>query len=451
MTPAQIAQVRPQLVEFTAAMLDGLGGYHRTDKGELYVRGLLTKGHRKSMQPMAERLGVDHQQLQQFITSSTWDHETVRRDVAHWGVRTINPTAYVIDDTGFPKDGRDSPCVARQYSGTLGKVANCQVGVSVQLATNHASLAANWRLFCPESWDDTTIDDPGQAERVRAKRLRAGIPDQVRHREKWRLALDMLDQMTGPWGLPKPPVTADSGYGDVTEFRLGLDARGFSYVLQVDPTATAHPAGAVPVEPPYRGRGRRPRPAYPDKPPTLRDLALAAGRRATHQVTWRHGTRKDKANPNAAMRSRFLAIRVRPANEHVPRGADGTLPACWLLVEWPAGKAEPTRYWLSNLPGDTPLKTLVRVGKVRWRVEHDYRELKSGLGLDHFEGRSFTGWHRHVTMVVLAQAFCTLLRLDPKAPSAGLTLYAVLRELQPLLTAMVGVCHTCKRPYHDTS
>src|SRR3954464_14831417 len=179
------------------------GALRRSDqrvKGEVYVRGLLTDGQRKSMQPMAERLGVDHQQLQQFVTSSTWDYRVVRANVARWAVDVIDPAAYVIDDSGFPKDGTASPCVARQYSGTLGKTGNCQIGVSVQLATDTASVAADWRLFCPASWDDTTISDPQRAAAVRDRRARARMPDGVRHREKWRLALDMLDEMIGEWG-----------------------------------------------------------------------------------------------------------------------------------------------------------------------------------------------------------------------------------------------------------
>ena len=212
-------------------------------------------------------------------------------------------------------------------------------------------------------------------------------------------------------------MVADSGYGDAAEFRLGLDQRGLSYVVAVDPTATAYPGDAVPVVRAFTGRGRPPRPAYPTAPVTFKELALAAGRRALHQVTWRHGSRRSRNNPTGAMRSRFLAVRIRPANRHIPRDPDGSLPALWLIAQWPTGTPEPTDYWLSNLPDHTPLKTLVRLAKIRWRVEHDYRELKTGLGVDHFEGRSFLGWHRHVTLVGLAQAFITSLRLDPKAPA----------------------------------
>jgi SRSO17 transposase len=415
-TPEQIQDVRPQLIEFTARMLDG--AVHRSDqqdKGELYVRGLLTDGPRKSMQPMAGRLGVDHQRLQQFITSSTWDYQVVRANVARWAADTIDPATYVIDDSGFPKNGVASPFVARQYSGTLGKTGNCQIAVSVQIATDTASAAIDWRLFCPASWDDTTITDPHRAADVVAKRDRAGIGDEIRHREKWRLALDMLDEMITTWGLPKLPVTADSGYGDSTLFRLGLTERGLCYAVQVDPTATAHPATAVPVTAPYSGRGRPPKAAYPHPPVTLKDLVLKAGRATARPVTWRHGSRRTSANPTAVMHSYFLRLRVRPANRDIPRADDGTLPAEWLIAEWPPDALEPVKYWLSTMPARTSLTALVRLAKLRWRVEHDYRELKTGLGIDHFEGRSFTGWHRHVTLTVLAQAFCTLLRLDPKA------------------------------------
>jgi SRSO17 transposase len=416
MTPEQIVEVRPRLARFAGQMFAGaLPRKDQRVKGESYLRGLLTDGRRKSMQPMAARLGVDHQGLQQFVTSSTWDHQAVRANVARWGVEVIAPDAYVIDDTGFPKDGRASPCVARMYCGTLGKTGNCQIGVSVQLVTDRASLAVNWRLFCPESWDDATIGDAVKAAVVRECRARAHIPDEVRHREKWRLALDMLDQMNRDWGLPRRPVAADAGYGDATEFRLGLEERDYHYVVAVKQTTSAHPEHATPTLTRHRGPGRPQKPRYRDDPSNLKALALAAGRDACVQVTWRHGSRTTPTNPTAAMTSQFLAFKVRPANRDIPRGPDGSLPARWLLVEWPADAAEPTDYWLSNLSDDTPITDLVQLAKIRWRIEHDYRELKTGLGLDHFEGRSYTGWHHHVTLVVLAQAFCTLLRLDPKA------------------------------------
>jgi SRSO17 transposase len=420
-------QVRPRLEAFAGQMLGGLARSDQRAKGELYLRGLMLDGKRKSMQPMAARLGVDHQRLQQFVTSSTWDHVEVRKRVARWADAFIGPEAYVIDDSGFPKDGSDSPGVARMYSGTLGKVGNCQIGVSVHAVTDVASAAINWALFLPKSWDDTTTDDAETVAQIRRRRARCKIPDNVRHREKWRLALDLLDQITGPpsdggadgggWGLARLPVVADAGYGDVTGFRLGLHERDLRYVVAVKATTSAYPVDAVPTAPAYNGRGRPPTPRYRDDPSNLTALALAAGPDAAQHLTWRHGSRKTTDNPTAAMHSQFLTMRVRPANRDIPRSADGSLPECWLIVEWPSGTSEPTDYWLSDLPPDTPLHELVRLAKIRWRIEHDYRELKDGLGLDHFEGRSYIGWHRHVTLAALAQAFCTLIRRDPKAPA----------------------------------
>ncbi|MEX5713147.1 IS701 family transposase [Parafrankia sp. FMc6] len=408
--------VRPVVEEFAARMLVDLPRKDQRAKGELYLRGLMLDGKRKSLQPMAERLEVDHQGLQQFLRNSTWEYGEVRRRLAGWAVEFVAPEALVIDDTGFPKDGSASPGVARMYSGTLGKVGNCQIGVSVHAATDWASAALDWRLFLPTSWDDTGVEDPDEAAAVRARRLRAGIPDAARHREKWRLALDMIDEVIG-WGVPSRPVLADAGYGDCAEFRQGLTERDLVYVLGVTHTATAHPAAAEPVTAPYSGNGHPPVPACPDPPSTLKALVLATGRSAARWVTWRRGTHHGPDNPAAAMRSRFVALRVRPAGRSVPRAADRSLPECWLLAEWPPGEPEPTDYWLSTLPAGIPLGRLVRLAKLRWRIEHDYRELKDGLGLDHYEGRSFDGWHRHVTLACLAQALCTQLRRTPKAPA----------------------------------
>ena len=429
MTPQQIAEIRPRLAAFTAEMFGDLPRKDQRAKGELYARGLLTDGQRKSMQPMAARLGVDHQQLQQFITSSTWDYTAVRRNVARDFAVGRPVEALVVDDTGFVKDGSASPCVARQYSGTLGKTGNCQIAVSVHLVNEHSSCAADWRLFCPASWDDAALDDPVAAARARYRRGRARIPDEVRHAEKWRLALEMIDELASPCGWnvleqasaagPRPVVTADAGYGDNTTFRLELQDRDWWYVVAVRGTTSAQAGDAEPVTRSLGGGpGRPPKPAYPAPPVNVRQLAIAHADQVA-PVTWRQGTKATSGNPTAAMTSRFLAIRVRPANRDIPRAPDGSLPECWLLAEWPPEADEPTDYWLSNLPAGTPIAELVRLAKIRWRIEHDYRELKHGLGLDHFEGRSFAGWHRHVTLAVLAQAFCTKLRTDPKAPAPG--------------------------------
>ena len=210
---ADLAGARAALVEFAEEMYRPLVRCDQRAKGEQYVRGLLLEGRRKSIQPMAARLpDGDEEGLQQFIADSPWDDVPVRRRLARRMTAEIEPEGWVIDDTGLPKDGRFSPGVARQYCGALGKTANCQVIVSVNAVDDRASCPLDWRLFVPEEWD-------ADAER----RAKAKIPDEVRHREKWRLALDMLDELL-EWGLERRVVQADGGYGDITAFRVGLEA-----------------------------------------------------------------------------------------------------------------------------------------------------------------------------------------------------------------------------------
>src|SRR5918994_4535699 len=225
MTPEELAAVRGRLEEFAAEVFAPLARSDQRGKGRTYLRGLLLDGRRKSMQPMAERLVVDHQGLQQFVSSSTWAVEPVRERLAARAVAVIAPDAWVVDDTGFPKDGLASPGVARQYCGTLGKVGNCQIGVSISAVTDAASCPLNWRLFLPASWDDDAATTPEAAAAIAARRARAGIPAEARHHPKWRLALEMLDELAG-WGLRPPVVVADAGYGNNGDFRAGTTGRG---------------------------------------------------------------------------------------------------------------------------------------------------------------------------------------------------------------------------------
>lgn len=392
--------MRGRLEEFASEVFAPLIRRDQREKGALYLRGLLLDGRRKSMEPMADRLGVDHQQLQQFMTSSTWPVEDVRARLAWRAVVAVRPQVWVVDDTGFPKDGRSSPGVARQYSGTLGKVGNCQIGVSVHAASDTASCPLSWRLFLPAIWDGPDAE---------ARRRACRIPDSVHHRPKWQLALDMLDELAAT-GLRPAALVADTGYGANADFRRGLDDRGLAWVLQVKGEMTAHGQDAVPHRPDYGGLGPRPLPRYRTRPRSLRDHALAAGRSSGRSLTWRKGSK-------AAMSSHFVLLRVRLAGRRPKPAADGTIPLSWLIAQWPEGEAEPVRYWISNLPADIPAKDLVRLAKARWRIEHDYRELKTALGLDHFEGRSFAGWHRHVTLVTAAHLFLTEQRRNPKAPA----------------------------------
>jgi SRSO17 transposase len=199
----------------------------------------------------------------------------------------------------------------------------------------------------------------------------------------------VLDLVTAAGGA-RPVAAADIGYGDNALFREGLTAAGWRYVVAVKGSPRAHPARAVPEARRYGGLGQPPKPAYPAPPVSLHELAIASADQV-RPVTWRQGTKVTRGNPEAAMTSHFLAIRVRPASRHITRGPDRSFPACWLLAEWPPEADEPTGYWLSTLPENTPAAGLARLAKIRWRIEHDYRELKTGLGLAQFEGRSFTG------------------------------------------------------------
>ena len=363
-------------------------------------------GRRKSIQPLAQRLGeVHYQALHHFVAASPWDWRPVRRRLAEVLTAALEPTAWVVDDTGFPKDGPCSVGVQRQYSGTLGKTGNCQLGVSVDAVTEQASCPLDWRLFLPEGWDE-----PAMA----ARRAACHLPQQVQHRPKWQLVLDMLDELAG-WGLHPPVLLADCGYGEVGEFRGGLDARGVAYVVEVRCDTSAYPEYVHPTAAPYWGKGRRPRPRYHRASSSLKQLAMAAGQSAGVDLIWRRGSK-------GLQRGRFLALRVRPAGvspRRQARQAGVELPVRWLLVEWPAGKPEPTKYWLANLPQTIPLVELVRLARLRWRVEQDYRELKGGLGLDHFEGRGWRGWHHHVTLVSVAHGFLTLERLQHPKPVAS--------------------------------
>ncbi|MFE3547427.1 IS701 family transposase [Streptomyces kronopolitis] len=401
----EVERLRDELSEFVA---DVFGSVPRRDQrrwGACYLRGLMLDGRRKSIQPMAERLPDGNMQaLQQFVNQSPWQWTPVRQRIAQRLCEAIAPEVWVVDDVSLPKCGTASVGVARQYCGALGKRANCQVAVSVHAATDNASCPLEWQLFLPEEW---ATDD--------RRRQRAGLPDGVGHVSKTHLALGLLDELAAQ-DMAVPVIVADAGYDRSVSFRLALEQRGWSYVMAVDPKEIARPSMAEPYQPAYGGLG----------PPTLPRYREAARPLTTfiepgtsfENVTWRQGSK-------GMMTSRFAVVEVRPSGKEACRTAQdqaggrsrwgGVLPLRTLLVEQPEEATEPTGYWMTNLPATTPIKDLVRWAKMRWRIEHDYRELKHGLGLDHFEGRTWRGWHHHVTLVTAAQAFLTLRRLDPKA------------------------------------
>jgi SRSO17 transposase len=398
LAPAELAPIRGRLEAFADDVFASLPRTDQRARGQCYLRGLMLDGRRKSIEPMAARLGeVHYQALHHFVATSPWDWRPVRRRLAERLVAALTPTAWVVDDTGFPKDGTCSVGVQRQYTGTLGKTANCQLGISVDAVTEQASCPLDWRLFLPERWDDDAM-----AER----RAACHLPAAVHHRPKWQLVLDMLDELAA-WGLRPPVLGADCGYGEVGEFRWGLDARAIDYVVEVRSDTSAYAEQVRPTTAAYTGRDRRPRSRYQEAPCSLAQLALQAGQQACVDLIWRRGSK-------GLQRGRFLALRVRPAGvtpRRQARADGGELPTRWLLVEWPKGNATPVKYWLSNLPQTTPLVELVRLARLRWRVEQDYRECKGALGLDHFEGRGWPGWHHHVILVSVAHGFLVLERL----------------------------------------
>jgi SRSO17 transposase len=423
-TGKQIERCRGRLGHFLAEMLDSLGRRERRHWGGVYVRGLLLDGERKSVGAMVARLPDGNEQnLQQFVSQSPWEWEPLWRRLALKLGRAFTPTAWVIDDTGFPKQGAHSVAVHRQYSGTLGKTGNCQVAVSLHAAGPRGSSALAWRLYLPEAW-----------ARDEARRDAAGVPVEVTFRKKWELALDLLDLARG-WGLPLLTVLADVGYGDITDFRRGLERRGLRYAVGVTSLVR------VWVEPPSLVRHERCPTGRPplrqwdyagQKPQSVR--SVAEGRRAKFRaVTWRQGSR-------GPMRSRFLARRVQAAHGYVEGEAPGK--EVWLLIEWPEAESQPTKYFLCDLPRSLSLKRLVAVAHGRWRIEQDYQQLKEELGLDHFEGRSWRGWHHHVTLVMLAHAFLRLEQARGRRVVSW-TLPQTRRELQRLLCTWTGVCCYC--------
>jgi SRSO17 transposase len=401
MDAKQLHRLQVDLGRYLDDVLTDLGRQGRRSWAELYLRGLLLDGRRKSAGAMAERLQridrTEHdyeQGLQQFLSQSPWDERPVRDQLArHVGHTLGSEGLLILDDTGFPKQGTHSVGVQRQYSGTLGKVGNCQIGVTLQFATKREVVCLDADLYLPEdSWGNNP-------ERLEA----AGVPETVGYRPKWQIGLTLLERAraNGFSGV----VLTDSAYGDVTEFRQALDAAGWRYCVGIEKALKVIAADADLGEvPPYTGRGRP-----PSRPEKVRPGATSAsvlewaqGRAGEfRKVTWREGSK-------GKLSSRFAAWRVRPA--HKLSAGQEPLAPCWLLVEWPEGEAAPTKYFFSNLAANTSLRQLVRTAKGRWWVEHSYKELKDELGLDHFEGRSWRGWQHHVTLVLLAYAFLVLLR-----------------------------------------
>ena len=401
MNDRELQACADRLEEFLVTMLASVGRSERRHHGWLYVQGLLLDGERKSIEPLAERVPEGNvQALQQFVGQSPWAWEPVRRLLAqHMGEELLPAAGWIVDDSGFPKQGKESVGVARQYSGTLGKVGNCQVAVAVHLTTEAESMPLDWALYLPQAWTE-------DAERCR----KAGVPESTPFRTKIALALELIDHLL-VWGLSRQPVLADAGYGNNTEFRQGLVDRQLHYVVGVESNTAVWEKPTQRVQPRSRAsRGRPRRPYYRGQPRALRDLAAALPAASWRTLTWRQGSQ-------GPQRGRFAACRVQPAHGHVRDRPE--LPPVWLLIEWPPEAEAPAKYWFSNLPEEVSLRRLVRLAKLRWRVEQNYQQLKEELGLDHYEGRGWPGWHHHVTLVCLAYAFLLLERQRHKKNSSS--------------------------------
>jgi len=401
MKPREIERFRLKLEAFLADVVLSMGRKERREHAEEYIRGLLMDGERKSIEPMAGRLPDGNvQALQQFVNQSPWSSREVRESLARKVETEFVPEPYwLIDEVSLPKQGQHSVGVARQYCGALGKTANCQVAVTLDLGTEESSTPLDWALYLPEQW----INDP-------VRRKEAGIPEEITFKTKPELALDLIDEVKG-WGLKPRLVLADSGYGDVFEFRQGLRSRGSDYVVQVSGDLMAWTEDPHPPEPPMKRGGKIPRKRFyaKDFPParSLSQIAKDLPSRSWKTITWREGTK-------GPLSSRFARVIVWMANGLV-QGKTMEVPSEELLVEWPEGDKEPWKYWLSSLPPQrTSFRGLVRKAKGRFRIEQDYEEMKGEVGLDHFEGRSWQGWHHHVTLVTLAYAFLTLEKMGHK-------------------------------------
>jgi SRSO17 transposase len=388
-----------------------------------YCTGLLLPGERKSVEPMAARLAPEnvqrmHQSLHHVVADAPWSDEEVLRAVRNHALSAMqrkgSVVCWVVDDTGFPKKGSHSVGVTRQYCGQVGKQENCRVAVSLSVATWTNSLPIAWRLYLPEIW----ANDP-------KRRKAAGIPEEVQFETKPKIALGQIRQAVEE-GVAPGVVVADAGYGNDGQFRKGITELNLEYVVGVQSSASAWEPGKAPLPAKaFKGTGRPPRLLRRNKdhqPVSLKQLALTFPAEAWKAVNWRQGTKHK-------LRSRFAAVRIRPAHRDYWQAEPHAEE--WLLVEWPKTEKEPTKYWLSTLPAGTKLKDLVALAKQRWIIEQNYEELKQELGLGHYEGRGWRGFHHHATLCIAAYGFLVAerSRFSPSAHAGNLQLSAP--ELPP--------------------
>ena len=395
-------ETRERLLGFVDEIVSGLPRVRQRENAGLYVRGLIEQGGRKSLQPTLFRLEetrARYESMQQFLADSPWDPALMVRACAERVAPELDVEAWVLDDTGFPKDGKHSPGVKRQYSGTLGKVGNCQIGVSVHAVGRCGTAPIGWALYLPEEWC---------ADRER--RAKAKIPEEIGFKTKPELGVGLVETAAG-WAVPVAPVLGDQAYGDNTELRDRLHDAGREYVFAVGGQTKVFTPETVFAVPDQTGRQGRPwsRLRADRKPEAISDLVAAIGTEGSRTVAFRDGPDGKRTT------SRFVFARVRPAHEW--QKGTATPPREEILIaEWREGADGPVDYWISNLPADTEPERLARLARMRWKIELDYKQLKGELGLDHYEGRSWIGWHHHTALVTVAHGFLTLERLCPRAP-----------------------------------
>lgn len=386
-----------RFVAYVEGLTSVIGHADRVGPLRDYCTGLVMPCERKSVEPIAAvtapaRVGAQHQSLLHFVGEAAWSDEKVLAKVREMVLPAIERhgpiEAWIIDDTGFPKQGRHSVGVTRQYCGELGKQDNCQVAVSLSIANHAASLPVAYRLYLPKEW-----------AKDRARRRKTGVPKEIRFKTKPQIALEQLRWACAA-GLPRGIVLMDAGYGSDTDLRASITMLGLSYVAGIMPQTSVWAPGTGPLPAKnWSGQGRPPKLIRRDvnhRPISVKALAHGLPAHAWRTIEWREGTA-------VRLSSRFARVRVCAAHRDYwlaePR------PEEWLLIEWPQGEDEPTKYWLSTLPQDITLRHLVDIAKLRWRIERDYQELKQEVGLDHFEGRGWCGFHHHATLCIAAYGF----------------------------------------------
>jgi SRSO17 transposase len=398
---------RQRFERYMAHLAEGLGHVDRHAGLNDYCTGLMLPLSRKSVEPMAARVdplhaSARHQSLHHFVAKAQWSDSQMLRRVGQWVVPKMDLSTgafWIIDDTGFPKKGKHSVGVARQYCGVLGKQDNCQVAVSISLANVQASVPVAYRLYLPKPWAEDA-----------QRRKKAGVPAEVDFATKTQIALEQLEALLGE-GAPKYCVLADAAYGVDQAFRQRLADLGLPYVVGITSSVVVWPPGVEPLAPKrYSGRGRppsMPRRNRSRQPLSVKHLAQGLEASAFQTISWREGT-------NEPLSGRFAAVRVRHAGGNI--GKARLHPEQWLLIEWPAGDAEPLKYYLSNLPEDIALNDLVSQAHMRWRIERDYQDLKQELGLGHYEGRGWRGFHHHASLSIAAYGFLVAERLAADKP-----------------------------------